>query len=316
MPRVEAAHHTVRAGDRSDRVVVAPEHQPRVGNPPAGGQELDDGQDDGAAQRVHARDDVREHAAGQHDRRPPAIPALPDGTREESEEQDGQREAERERILPGQRREEVAAVNGERVVEEERQGGCGQKGGERRTEAEEATTGPRTHREHDGSEDRAHLERDAVGNDPAADRDEEVGQREVEGVEGETVVPAGVPAGQVAVAQQHLEVLRHGDVRARVASGRRRVREQQARVELRDRYDDDGGNRDHGDGARYPPPPAPGRVRRSRRWLGGRRLWRVHHVGSVQFSHVQPSPSRRGSGRPRHHCRSATSGLRYRPDPR
>ncbi len=306
--------HGARRGDGLGRLVVAPQRKPRVGNAPAGRQELDDRQNAGAAQGVHSRDDVREDAAGQHDRRPPAVSALPDGTREEAQEQDGEREAERERILPRQRREEVAAVNGERVVEEERQGGRGQKGWKWRTQAEEATTGPRTDWEEDGSEDRAHLECDVVGDDPAADRDEEVGQREVEGVEGETVVPARVPASQVAVAQQHLEVLGHRDVRARVASGGGGVREQQVQVELRDRHDDDGGDRDHGHGTGYPRRAAAGRAGRSRRWLGRGRLLHVHHVGSAQFSHVQPSPSRRGPGRPRHRCRSATSGLRYRPD--
>ena len=317
MPTVEAAHHRVRVrGDGFGRLVVAPQCKPRVGHPPAGGQELDDRQDDGATQRVHPRDDVREDAPGQHDRRPAAVSALPDGAREEAQEQDGQREAEGERVLPRQRREEVAAVNGEGVVEEERQGRRGQQRGEGRTQAEEAATGPRADREQDGSEDRAQLERDAVGDDPAADRDEEVGQGEVEGVEREAVVPARVPAGQVAVAHQHLEVLGHRDVRARVASGGRGVREQQVQVELRDRHDDDGGDRDHGDGAGNPPPAAPGRAGRGRRRLGrlGRRpLLHVHRVGIGQFSHVRPSPSRRGPGRPRHRCRSATSGLRYRP---
>ena len=302
-------------GDGLGRLVVAPQPESRVGNPPAGGQELDHRQDDGAPQRVQTRDDVRQHAAGQHDRGPAAVSALSDRAGEQTQEQDGQGEAEGERVLPRQCREQIAAVDRERVVEEERQGGGRQQGGKRWAEAEEATARPGADRKQDRSEDRAHLERDVVGDDPAADRDEEVGQGEVEGVEGEPVVPAGVPAGEVPVEQQRLEVLGHRDVRARVAACGRRIGEQQARMELRERHDDDAGDRDHRDGARYPPPTAPGRRPRiSRRRLGRRGLLHAHHVGSRQFRHVQRRSSRRGPRRPRHRCRPATFGLRYRPD--
>ena len=88
--------------------------------------------------------------------------------------------------------------------------------------------------------------------------DEEVGEGEVEGVEGEAVVPAGIPAGEMPVAEQRLEVLGHRDVRAGVAARRRGVGEQHARVELRQRDDDHAGDGDDGDGARHPPPAGPG----------------------------------------------------------
>ena len=246
--------------------------------------------------------------AGEHDRGPAAVPPLPDRTGEEPEEQHGQRQAERKGVLPGQRREEVPAVNGEGVVEQERQGGGGQKGGERGPQAEEPAAGPGADRQHDRTEDRPQLERHAVGDDPTADGDEEIGNREVEGVEREAVVPARIPSRQVAVAHQGLEELRHRDVGAGVAAGRRRVRQQHARVQLRQRDDNDAGDRDHRDGARHPPPAAPGRGPGLRRGRGGLRgSLRDHGLGPDDFSHVRPEASRRGARCPSNHGRAATS---------
>ena len=233
MSTVEAAHHRVRQLGRPGQRPLPPRRKmPSSRIPQRGRQQLDHRDDGGTAERVHAPDNVREHAQSQDDRGPAPVPALANGTGEQPEEEDGQGQAERVRVLPGQRREEVPPVDGERVVEEERQGGRGHDRRDRGAQPEEAAAGPGADRQDERPENGAQLERDVVGDDPAADGDEEVGDGEVEGVERESVVPAGVPPGDVPVAQQRLEVLGHGDVRARVAAGGRRVGEEQARVEL------------------------------------------------------------------------------------
>ena len=133
-------------------------------------------------------------------------------------------------------------------------------GQERRAQAEESTAGPGADGKRHRAQDRAQLERDAVRDHPAADRDEEIGNREVEGVEEVLVVPARIPAREVPVAQQRLEELGHRDVRTRVTAGGRRVREQHARVQLRKGDEDHAGDRDHRDRSRHPPPAAAPRL--------------------------------------------------------
>ena len=184
-------------------------------------------------------------------------------------------------------------------------------------EPEEPAAGPGADREQHRPEDRAQLEGDVVGDDPPADGDEDIGEREVEGVERQAVVPARVPAGEMAVAQQRLEVLGHRDVRARVATRRRRVREQHAGVQLREGHDDHAGDGDHRDGTRHPPPAGSGSVVASGAAgpaSGG--SCTLTAPGSGGFRHDQPRARQGGSGRPRLRSRSATSGLRYRRDPR
>ena len=285
----------MRSAALGPRVVAAPDVQRRVGDPPTRRQELDHREDHRAAERVHAPDHVREDAHGEHDRRPAAVFALPDGTGEQPEEKHGQRQAERIGVLPGQRREQVPPVDGEGVVEQERQGGGGEDGRQRGPEPEETAAGPGADGQDDRPEDGPQLEGDTIGDDPAADRNEEVGNREVEGVQGEAVVPARIPAREVAVHQQALEELGHRDVRARVTTCGRRVCQQHARVQLRQRDDDHTGDGDHRDGARHPPPGAAGRGLGHRHGGTGFRGCLLHHgLGPKGFSHVQPGASRRG----------------------
>ncbi len=259
----------------------------------------------------------RMHAA-ERDGRPGSVPALAHGCREQPEGQEGQRDAERERILPRQGGEEVPAVDRVRVVEEERQRRRGQQGRDRGTQAEEAATRPRRDREQHRPGDRAQLEGDVVGDDPAADGDEEVRQREIEGVEGEAVVPARVPAGEVPVAEHRLHVLRHRDVRAGVAARRRGVGEQQARVELGQGHHDHGGDRDDRDGTGHPPPGGAPACAARRGWRLAhfhRGILQGHHAGTGFLRGAQPSAIPRGQRSPAPRGRSATWRLTLPADP-
>ena len=326
-PREQQADRHRRAGppqragpghlDR--RAVAAPDVQRRVGDPPARGQQFDHRQDDCAAQGVHAGDDVREDAAGEHDRRPAAVPPLPDGAGEEPEEQHGQRQAEGVGVLPRQRREQVPAVDGERVVEQERQRGGGQEGGERGPQPEEPAAGPGADGQHDRTEDRAQLERDAVGDDPAADGDEEVGDREVEGVEREAVVPARVPTREVAVAEQ----ASRGTWASRCARPCRRRWSSCSSAACSGCSCDSvttmtlamvitvmapGTHHQLPRGRRVEPPPAAGRG-------SGAATAPVTASGPTTSATCNRMRAGAVEGSPSNHGRSATSGLRYRPDP-
>ncbi len=292
--------------------VAAPEAEPAVADAPTGRQQLDHRQQRRAPQRVEPRHDVGEDAPGEHDGGPGAVPPLAHGGREQPQEQHGQGEAERERVLPRQGREQIAAVDRERVVEEERQGRRGQQRRDGGAEAEEAATGPRRDGQHHRPGDRAQLERDVVGDDPAADGDEEVGQREIEGVEGEPVVPARVPARDVPVADHRPQEVGHRDVRAGVPARRRGVGEEQAGVELRERDDDHGGDGDDRDGPGHPPPgrpPARAPRRRGRLAHLHRRILQAHHAGAGPFRCPQPSAIPRGQRGPAPRGRAATWGL-------
>ena len=185
-----------------DRAAPADAQDAVVADAPAHGQQLDHRDDGRPTERVHAPDDVREDTHGQDHRGPAPVPPLAHRTGEETDEQDGEGQAERVGVLAGQGREQVPPVDGERVVEEERQGDRGHDRGDRWAQPEEAAAGPGADGQADRAEDGAELEGDVVGDDPAADGDEEIGDGEVEGVEGEAVVPARVPPGDVSVAQQ------------------------------------------------------------------------------------------------------------------
>ena len=113
------------------------------------------------------------------------------------------------------------------------QRGCGQARRARVAQAGQAAEGPGAERQEEAAEDRDQLEGDVVGDERVEDDGDQAGKREVEGVEGEAVVPARVPPGQLAVGQQvRFEERRQGDVGPGVAPGRGGVEEQQVRVQL------------------------------------------------------------------------------------
>ena len=160
--------------------IVAPaDAQRRVADPRAAG--LDDGEDGRTAQGIHARDDARRHRPARTTAPPRCRPSLT--AHAKSPRNSTARERLGVRVFPGQRREQVPAVDGEGVVEQERQGRGRQEGGN--TARSPKIGRMPTHRSAGGpTEDRPQLECDSVGDDPAGDGDEEIGNGEVEGVRG------------------------------------------------------------------------------------------------------------------------------------
>ncbi len=193
-------------------------------------------------------------ARGEHDGGPGPVPPRADPPGHETEEQKSQRDAQRVGVLTGQGREEIPAVNGVRVVEQVAQGEGGHGSGERPAHAEEPTHGPRGHREQHRSEHGDPLEGHGVRDDIAAQGGQQVGQDEVIGIERKAVVPARIPAGQLAVPQEvGPQEGRHGVVAAVVTTGGRRGGDEQARVHPPEHDGDHRGDAHEGGHRRDPP---------------------------------------------------------------
>ena len=177
---------------------------------------------------------------GDDDRGQDRALATPDTSSKEPDDEETESERERERVLPRQGREEVAAIDGERSIEEKRQGCGSQRRGNGRPEPEHASHAIGAERHRHRPRDGRQLECQAIGEDERGDRCDQVGQDEVVGVEREAVVPARVPAGEAPVGQQvRPQVRRQSEVGSGVAPGRGGCRDEEFRVELPDRDPDD-----------------------------------------------------------------------------
>ena len=272
MPTVETPHHSACAPAqdlRDDRVRGV--GVPAVPRPDPIGQHLHDDEECRSQQGEERGNEMGQDAGAERDRRPAPVPAGPQPTGHEAEKDQRQGDAERVGVLPRQGGEEVPPVNGVRVVEQVAQGQGGQRTGNGAPHAEEAPHGPGRHRQQHRAEHGDPFEGQRVGDDVAGQRGEQVRQDEVEGVEGEAVVPPGVPAGELAVRQEtRSQERRHGVVPPVVASGRVGRGQQQAGMELPQHHPDDRGD------AHGPSPPWVPRERkataatiRGRRWLTG-----------------------------------------------
>ena len=170
---------------------------------------------------------------GQQDPGQRPVPARVEAAGDHAQEQQGERQADRERELPGQGGRDVAPVDGERPVEEERHADHRQQGRSGEAHTGQAAEGPGGQREGDHAEDGDQLEGDAVGQHQVEEHDHQGGEREVEVVGGEAVVPVGGPPGDAPVGEQVVaHVVRAPHVGAGVTAGRRGVGEQQRRLEL------------------------------------------------------------------------------------
>ena len=183
-------------------------------------------------------DEVRQHAQCEQARRerPVAAGAQPAGQHAEVDERERQRDRERE--LARHRRRDVAAVDGERLVEEEHDRDCGEHRGRREAQPAELAERPRGDGQGEHARDRHELECEPVGQDDVEDDHSQRRDDHVELVGGEAGVPVGRPAREAEVRQQVVaQVRRRPDVGTHVAAGRRAVREQQVGMELRQRED-------------------------------------------------------------------------------
>ena len=236
---------------------------PGVPRPNPGGQHLHEDEEHPTRQGEERWDDVGQDARRQHDGGPAPVPARAQSASHQTEEEQGQRDAQRVGVFTGQGGEEVPPVDGERVIEEVAQGEGGYRAGIGPAHPEEPSHGPRGDGEQHGPEHRDPLERHRVGDDVTGQGGQQVRQDEVIGVEGEAVVPARVPTGQLAVGEESgPQEGRHGEVAAIVTAGGCRGGDEQARVELpehdHNHRDDahDGGRRRHPPRGGPPPRPA------------------------------------------------------------
>ena len=165
------------------------------------------------------------------------MPAGAESARHQPEEDEGDREAEREGVLAGEGGEEVPPVDGEARLEEEGEGRRGETGRPRVAQPCEPPERPRAHRQEEGAEDGHQLEGDVVADERVERDGEHPWQREVKRVERKSVVPTGVPPGQLPVWQQvRLQELRERDVRPGVPAGGGGRGHQERRVQLAERH--------------------------------------------------------------------------------
>ena len=120
-------------------------------------------QQDGTEGDEDEHDAVRQTGQRQHDGRPGAVLAGLEATRQQTEAEDAERQRDGERELAGHRALHVAAVDRERLVEQEQQAAEGEQFGERIAEPGETSEGETAQRQGDDADDHDDLERDAVG---------------------------------------------------------------------------------------------------------------------------------------------------------
>ena len=209
------------------------EDRRRVDQPPAIQPHEDE--HDPAEHGEEGRDGVAEdHQREQRGRQRPVSARL-EAPCQHAEEQQRQREADREAVLPRQGRRDVAAVDRPRAVEQERQRGHREQGRARERQAEQSAHHVGAQRHAHDPEHRDELHRDAVGQHDVQQHDQQRRGQHVELVGGEAGVPVGRPAGEPPVRQQVVaEVGGAPHVGAHVAARRGGPREQQVRVELRE----------------------------------------------------------------------------------
>ena len=241
--------------------------------------ELEAEQHEGARHREEHGDDVAQRGQGQQRRGPGPVLAGLEPSRQHAQEQHGEGERDGERELAGQRGRDVAAVDGERPVEQVGGAAHGQQGGSRERQAAQAPEGPQRHGQADHAADHDELEGDPVGDQEADQGDGQPGQDHVELVGGEPVVPVRRPAGQPTMGEQVVaEERRAPHVATHVAARRGVVGQDVARAQL---HEDEGHagrhhqQRDpaldgHGeepiDGPRHPPAGRGGVAVRRTRW--------------------------------------------------
>ena len=162
MPITDVSHHRRRrVGPKKMSAAPAPTKQNSVGT------------------RWHKH--ARREQQHRRDPRPPRAHA-PD---HDAEEDERHRQPEREGVLPRHGRVEVAAVDGEGLVEQERQGEDGEDRGPGPLHARQTSERPRRDGKGDRAEDGDELEGDVEGDDVPEERRQRVGEREIEGVEGQ-----------------------------------------------------------------------------------------------------------------------------------
>ena len=226
------------SGDAPRREPAAPERAQQVG--------VEHQPDDRARCREQCGQEVAEEGGGEEDRRERAVSPGAQAGRDDPEEHQRDREAEREGELAGEGREEVPPVDGEARLEEERKCRGGQARRPRVAQPGELPEGPGTHREEECPEDGHQLEGDVVVDERVEHDGDQSRQREVEGVEGKAVVPARVPPGQPAVRQQiGLQIRRQRDVCPGVTARGGGRGQQEGRVQLAECHHGDTDDRDH-----------------------------------------------------------------------
>ena len=192
---------------------------------------------------------MRHRCKRQHHGGPHPEPASAQAVREEPKTENGQRERDRERILAGHCRLDVAAVNFEAFVEQETQPAERKQFGDRVTEVGEATKRPAGQRERQQPRCSDDLERNAVGDERNGieRHDRKGGNDHVEAIKRKPAVPVHAPTAELEVREKVISKERRGpNVGTHVAPGGCRVVEQQIttgrqRIEMDDEHHHDRG---------------------------------------------------------------------------
>ena len=210
------------------------EDQPPL-EPPRRVQRQGDG---GAHDGEDERDEVAQAGEREQHGRPATEPSGAQAAQEHAEVEHRERERDGEGELAGQRRRDVAAVDGEGPIEEEDGGADGEERRAGEGQVGELAEGPGGDGQRQHAADGHQLEGDAVGDHQAEQGDQQRRDHHVELVGGEAVVPVGRPAGEATLGQQVVaQEGRTPHVGPHVATGRGVVGEEVARTELDERED-------------------------------------------------------------------------------
>ena len=176
-------------------------------------------------------DAVREHGEREQHGSPVAVLARLQSASKETKSQDAERQRNRERELARHGAGDVAAINGEALVEEEDQPGHCHQFRDGIAEAGKATKSPAAERQRHDAETDDDLEGNAVGEDDVECDDHQRGYDHVEAVQREAVVPIVAPPRDLTVRQEVIaQVRRCHHVCAHVATRWRVVLEHEIEV--------------------------------------------------------------------------------------
>ncbi len=210
--------------------------------------EAHEGEHDGPTDGEEQRQDVRDPAGGQEESGQRPVPAVLEAPGDQPQEHQGDGEADREAELPGHRRRDVAAVDGELPPEKIREGGQGEAGRTGKAQPGQPPEPPRRDWQGQQAGNGDQLEGNVVRDDVGQQGDGNDGAREIKRQGGKAVVPVGCPAGKPQVGQQAgLDIGGQPDVSAHVAPRRGCVLEQLRRLQLLEREDHTRRHHDEGD---------------------------------------------------------------------
>ena len=154
---------------------------------------FDDQHDHGGSQDIEPRQDVSRQSGRERDGAEPSTSLLTNTSPDKSNGDEGEREAQRVRVLTGKSRKEIAAIDRVGAVKQEDDDGPSEHDGYWSRQSQEPTHHVGAEWHHERTERRGQLEGNGGRDDKGGNRRERIGKDEVVGVHRHSRKPTWVP---------------------------------------------------------------------------------------------------------------------------